>query len=110
MPRLRDARHVLCYCRLKPEGGARTMRTFACVCGNRLFFENTLCLACQREVGWCPECRNISALIPEEGGRFQCGNEHCQAALVKCRNYVVENVCNRCLSASPGNGAEPPPL
>ena len=86
------------------------MRTFTCICGNRLFFENTLCLACQREVGWCPECRNISALVPAEGGRLQCGNENCRAGLVKCRNYLVENVCNRCLKAAPGDSEEPAPL
>ncbi len=73
------------------------MRTFNCTCGNILFFENTQCLKCGHEVGWCPACENLSALVPDEAGVLHCGHEGCGAALVKCPNYAVEQVCNRCL-------------
>ncbi len=72
------------------------MKSFACVCGNAVFFENTQCLSCRRELGWCPACRNIAALLPADGGRFRCGNESCGTLLAKCHNYAVEQVCNRC--------------
>jgi hypothetical protein len=74
------------------------MRTFRCVCENVLFFDNSLCLACGREAGFCPACRNLVALLPE-GGRFRCGNAACSAALVKCANYRDHNVCNRCAAS-----------
>lgn len=75
------------------------MRKFECQCGNALFFKNSWCVNCQREVGWCPVCRAIQTLIPEEGKGYRCGNPDCLAPLRKCHNYQVEQVCNRCLPA-----------
>ncbi|MDP3536581.1 putative zinc-binding metallopeptidase [Halomonas sp. M1] len=71
------------------------MQTFSCRCGNPLFYENTHCLACQSEVGWCPACSHIVALAPLTNGGYRCTNPSCNAALMKCHNYAVENVCNR---------------
>ncbi|MFI0471907.1 putative zinc-binding metallopeptidase [Halomonas sp. HMF6819] len=71
------------------------MQTFSCGCGNPLFFENTRCVACDSEVGWCPSCRAIVALDPLEQGGYQCTTAGCDAHLAKCHNYAVENVCNR---------------
>ncbi|MBI1367622.1 MAG: hypothetical protein GC162_03095 [Planctomycetes bacterium] len=72
------------------------MKTFECTCGARLFFENSQCLACGRDVGWCPICRAIRSLdVDADGGATRCG--YCRAALIKCHNYAVENVCNRCV-------------
>src|SRR5262245_55791588 len=79
------------------------MRTFRCVCDNVLFFDNSLCLRCKREVGYCPVCHMIAALLPTAGDKFRCGNPACGALLVKCPNYVAYNVCNCCL---PVTGAE----
>ena len=73
------------------------MRTFVCACENTIFFENSLCLACKREVGWCPACRRMTVLLPGEGGELKCGNSACGSRLVKCLNYAVESVCNRCV-------------
>jgi len=80
------------------------MRTFSCVCGQTLFFENTGCEACGREVGWCPSCRAIAALEPRGDGTHACANAGCGATLAKCANYANENVCNRCLPAAAVNG------
>jgi len=79
------------------------VKTFDCACGNTLYFENTRCLVCNKETGWCPACRTITGLIAE-GNLYRCANEGCGAKLVKCANYSVENVCNRCVVAS-----DPPP-
>ncbi len=73
------------------------MKVFSCVCGNSLFFENSVCLGCGAAVGWCPLCEQISALIPDGDEGFRCGHEPCEAILVKCDNYAVHDVCNRCV-------------
>ncbi|MCA1773671.1 MAG: putative zinc-binding peptidase [Halomonas sp.] len=78
------------------------MRTFSCRCGNPLFFENTHCLACQADVGWCPACRHIVALEPLPGGGYRCTQPGCQTALMKCHNYALENVCNRTVVINQG--------
>ena len=75
------------------------MRTFVCVCGNRLFFDNTQCLACHRQVGWCPRCAGIRALEREGDGRWRCTASDCGALLVPCHNNAVEGVCNAMVEA-----------
>lgn len=75
------------------------MQLYACLCGNTLFFENTRCLACGREAGWCPACRAIRALEPAGAGRYRCAEPGCGALLAKCVNYAREDVCNRCVLA-----------
>jgi hypothetical protein len=84
----------------------KQMQTYQCTCGNRLFFDNTACLVCSSEVGWCEPCGRVTALKPlaaAEGAplTYQCGYSDCQQLLRKCHNYAVENVCNRCTAAPP---------
>ena len=74
------------------------MQTFDCTCGNRLFFDNTVCTQCGSALGFCPACRRISPLSIE-GDTIQCGHDDCGAPLIKCHNYAVEQVCNRCVVA-----------
>ncbi|SDN70761.1 zinc-binding metallopeptidase family protein [Vreelandella arcis] len=78
------------------------MQTFSCRCGNPLFFENTHCLACQSEVGWCPVCTHIVALEPLPKGGYRCTHPSCGSALMKCQNYVLSNVCNRMVVMNDG--------
>ena len=86
------------------------MRTYVCSCGNRLFFENTQCVACGKQVGWCPSCRTIAPLNPGSNATLICGNAECGAELSLCRNYAVEQVCNRCVAreATIASGADLP--
>lgn len=72
------------------------MQRFACDCGNRLFFENTHCLNCGREVGWCPICATLTPLSFGDPGMScaRCGTE-----LWKCANRIDHDVCNRSLIA-----------
>ena len=84
------------------------MQTFNCTCGNTLYFENSQCLSCGQETGWCPACRSITALLRDSEGFYRCGNAACGHVLVKCFNYAQENVCNRCISAdkaTPGSAS-----
>lgn len=71
------------------------MNIYTCTCSATLFFENTQCLSCGREVGWCPNCRAIAALDEYGENRYSCSA--CQNLLAKCHNYAVERVCNRCV-------------
>lgn len=73
------------------------VKTFLCLCKNPLFYENTRCLVCEREVGWCPICQEIVPLLPMEPEGYRCGQSTCETPLLKCTNYAVEQVCNRCL-------------
>jgi hypothetical protein len=73
------------------------MQTYRCTCNNRIFFDNTICLACKKEVGWCEACARVTTLEPtDSAGEYRCGYSDCQKALRKCHNYAVENICNRC--------------
>ncbi|XAL99175.1 putative zinc-binding metallopeptidase [Phycisphaeraceae bacterium D3-23] len=73
------------------------MRTFTCLCNETLFFDNTRCVSCEREAGFCPACQQLVALVEVEEGQYRCGNPACCATLVKCDNYRIERVCNRCI-------------
>lgn len=73
------------------------MKTFQCNCGGAAFFENSVCLRCGRDLGFCPECRQITTLIAAGDDLYRCGRQQCQARLRKCGNYSEHNVCNRCV-------------
>lgn len=76
------------------------MQRFSCDCGNRLFFDNTHCLACSREVSWCPTCATITALEFTNPG-MHCAR--CDSELWKCGNRTEYDICNRSILA-PKNG------
>jgi hypothetical protein len=74
------------------------MRTFRCVCGARIFFENSRCLTCQHELGFLPETLTLVALERTSSGEFTTS----QGSHKKCANYVEQGVCNWMVpSASP---------
>lgn len=78
------------------------MRRFSCSCNETLFFDNSQCVSCGREVGFCPACRLLVALHGNEAVGYRCGNTDCGAALSKCYNYQFEGVCNRCVLLKDG--------
>ena len=57
------------------------MRRFSCGCGQRLFFEDSDCLACLRQVGFSPRLMDFA---PADGG----------GAGRRCRNREDYGVCN----------------
>jgi len=75
-----------------------------------LFFDNSMCLRCGREAGFCPACQNITALVPLRDGVWHCGHGNCGAELVKCANYWQHNVCNRCVRAEEAAASAAPAL
>jgi hypothetical protein len=78
------------------------MRSFSCSCGNQLFFDNSICMCCKREVGWCPQCQLITDVVTGNDGAFTC--PQCDTTLVKCVNYASSNVCNRFVIRRAGEG------
>lgn len=66
------------------------MRTFRCACGARVFFENTQCLACQRQLGFLADQLELVALAPVGDGVFETAHGRYR----KCSNYVEQGVCN----------------
>jgi len=66
------------------------MRTFECTCGARIFFDNTRCLSCQRELGFLSDQLLLTSLEPATDGTFSTpfGNYK------KCENYAEYGVCN----------------
>ena len=71
------------------------MKTFTCECDARIFFRNTQCLACQRELGFLPDRGVHSALqsVPEQAGVFRAYAAG-GASYRKCANYTEQQVCN----------------
>jgi len=77
------------------------MRNYQCSCGNTVFFENSKCLACGRELGFLPARMQLSALEPVDEVRDRAladGNLY-----RKCRNYAQEKVCNWMVADTDGH-------
>ena len=79
------------------------MRTFRCSCGNQLFFDNSVCMKCKHDVGWCPVCEAITDVTTNEGA-FCCSC--CHTSVVKCSNYAANNVCNRFVASDASQGSQ----
>lgn len=65
------------------------MRAFKCDCGSSVFFTNTLCLGCSRELGFLPEALDMVSFVV---GAAEIVTRH--GSYRKCANYVHEGVCN----------------
>ncbi|MGH7137797.1 MAG: putative zinc-binding metallopeptidase [Pirellulales bacterium] len=55
------------------------VRTYTCTCGNQLFFVNSFCLSCNSELAFCPRCRRLSPIDPDDEGLYRCRHAGCQA-------------------------------
>jgi hypothetical protein len=72
------------------------MKTFRCVCGARVFFDNTQCLSCRRELGFLSEAGTVLGLErPSDDGVHATAYGPCR----KCENYSARGVCNWLLPA-----------
>jgi len=78
------------------------MQTYACLCGNALYFDNTRCTACGRAAGWCEGCEAVVGLDPvanSSPAMSRCGAGHLLSA---CNNHVQFDVCNCYRLEGPG--------
>lgn len=71
------------------------MRTYECGCGATLFFENTVCQACNRTVGWCDSCQAVTSLSEDQC----CERPGCGERLEFCSNRSSYDVCTAMLPA-----------
>jgi hypothetical protein len=76
------------------------VRTFHCPCGATVFFDNSRCLTCGRELGFLPDALLLTAIESTPDGGFATPN----GVYAKCVNYASEGVCNWMVPASPGSG------
>lgn len=72
------------------------MLAFRCECGAPVFFQNSSCLSCRRELGFVPEALQIAAFESSETAEVQTPH----GPYRKCANYVHEGVCNWLVPAS----------
>jgi hypothetical protein len=71
------------------------MKTFLCQCGNRLHFENSVCLSCGRRVGYLPEPRAVAGLDSGEDGIWiYPGSPGEPTRFRLCGNAISFGVCN----------------
>ena len=77
----------------------RHARSYRCRCGLPLFFDNTLCLACQSPLGYLPDEDRIAALDPgPDAGTWHAPE---RPALLKfCANRESPAACNWMLQAA----------
>ena len=71
------------------------MKPFDCACGARVFFENTACLTCGRELGFLPDVGEMGTFEAPQGdapvSRTPVGKAR---AYRKCENNRQAGVCN----------------
>ncbi len=71
------------------------MKTYTCDCGQRLFFQNALCVNCHRELGFLPDLLLMTSLDPVEDGLWRPTAKEAEGILYrKCKNYTDFAVCN----------------
>jgi len=69
------------------------MQTFSCSCGNRLFFENSVCMRCQSETGFLPDRLLLVPIKPSDDRRWV-SDLMPKRYYRKCANYTTRQVCN----------------
>lgn len=70
------------------------MKQFYCG-NNQIFFENTRCLECERELGFVPELLEVCPLLPSGTNTYRLGNHQLEdREFRKCANYSQQQVCN----------------
>src|SRR5437588_165747 len=73
------------------------MRAFVCgVCGQLLFFENTLCLRCHSELGFAPERLDLVVTSELGPGRRRCANAELAACNWMLASGEQAQLCRSC--------------
>jgi hypothetical protein len=77
------------------------LKTYSCICGQLIFFENVFCVACNRDLGFLPDLLCLSGIEAAPDGLFQAAGNVAPGYLYKkCRNYAQSAVCNWMIPAS----------
>jgi hypothetical protein len=84
------------------ERVSRHSRSYRCGCGNRIFFRNTLCLACDAQLGYLPDEGRVAAVEPgTAAGTWRA--EGRADPLKFCANRDSPAICNWMLNAQDGS-------
>ena len=67
------------------------MKTFHCHCGNRIFFDNTVCACCGRALGFDPHRLEMVASAAEGSGHFESATG---SYYRRCANFERYENCN----------------
>jgi len=78
------------------------MKSFTCDCGNTVYFDNTLCLTCGKELAFAPELLEIKAITPTGDASYLVSDEPL-LRYRKCRNSSEQSVCNWLVRADEGH-------
>ena len=71
------------------------MKTYTCVCGQLIFFQNAACVNCSRQIGFLPDLLWLTSLDPADDGFWRPTAKEAGGALYKkCTNYAESGVCN----------------
>ncbi|QDV72979.1 putative zinc-binding metallopeptidase [Botrimarina mediterranea] len=73
------------------------MKTTACCCGATLYFDNTSCSSCDRQVGWCDACGQLAAVERDSSTCLACG-----VGVTPCANRSAYSVCNGMIATGAG--------
>ncbi|PXW92768.1 hypothetical protein C7444_12319 [Sphaerotilus hippei] len=96
-----------------PAAPARSMtrgaRSFHCVCGQAVFFDNSRCLACGRELGLVVSLRRVVSLQVRGEGLEGLG-EAAGQRFVRCDNSRLAAACNWLIPAAERDGRGRRPL
>lgn len=70
------------------------MKRFSCVCGNRIFFENTECIGCGRRLGYLPASGQLVALQPNGDGTWLEAEKESSQRWRECAHFTAMAPCN----------------
>lgn len=79
-------------------------KAFQCVCGQRIFFNNTECLNCRRQLGFDPRRGHVLALDPGKAADSWLEAGRARGRTFKrCANFASPAACNWLLPAAAAN-------
>lgn len=79
-------------------------KAFQCVCGQRIFFNNTECLNCRRQLGFDPRRGHVLALDPGKAADTWLEAGRARGRTFKrCANFASPAACNWLLPAAAAN-------
>ena len=79
------------------------MRSFACTCGNAIYFENDRCLSCGRALGFLPDVHTMSAFDALTDNAPALNLQALGRTYSPCRNYTETHTCNWMLPSGASN-------
>lgn len=80
-------------------------KAFQCICGQRIFFNNSECLHCHRQLGFDPRRGHVLALDPgKAAGSWAEAGRVRGRTFKRCANFASPAVCNWLLPAASASG------